>query len=567
MKRFLYSFVLLSVSTFLFAQEPNFVSPINIPIILNGNFGEIRGNHFHAGIDIKTNGMTGLPVSSVDDGYISRITISSTGYGNAIFIDHPSGYTSLYGHLSKFNPEIEKWVREQQYKQQSFEINLEPKKDQFIVKKGEPFAFSGNTGASGGPHLHFELRKTNTQHPVNPLILGYNIKDTSKPVVNNLYIYPLSDESNIQGTNKKHKYNLALINGSYHIKSPNNVITGWGELGFGVDAFDHFYASLNKCGIYKLELWIDSTLFNSYTMDELDYDKMHQINSHIDYEEFMKTQKKIQKTFIEPGNTLPIYKNAIHRGIFNFDDGQKHQVKIDLFDAQMNKSEIIFYVQSTEKISFPKEEFTSLFRFDKCNEFKNEEVELKLPEEALFNDLKFKYKLLPGNSRTYSNIHCLHNYLVPLNKSARISIKPTSLPEKLRDKAIIASINIASNSLSSIGGEYSFGWVKSNTKVFGNFCVVVDTIAPTIIPLSISNNKTLTESGKIRFRIKDNLSGISKYDGYIDNQWVLFEYDAKNDMITYQFDEHINKGGLHNLKLVVTDLKDNQRIYRASFKY
>lgn len=567
MKRFIYSFVLLSVSFFTYAQDPNFASPINIPIILNGNFGEIRGNHFHAGIDIKTNGTTGLPVSSIQNGFISRISVSANGYGNAIYIDHPSGYTSVYGHLNKFSPAIEKWVREQQYENKTFEVNLEPLKDQFILNKGERFAFSGNSGSSGGPHLHFELRKTEIQHPVNPLLMGYNVKDESKPVVENLFVYPLSDESNIQNSNKKQKFSLVLMNGSYHIKGSVETLNGWGDLGFGVDAKDYLDGNWSKCGIYKLELWIDTLLINTFIIDELDYDKMRQMNSHIDYEEFIKTQKKVHKTFIEPGNKLAIYKNPINRGVFNFTDGQKHKVKIVLFDVQMNKSDIVFYIKSTNKISFQKEEYTTLFRYDRSNEFENDEVKLELPEEALFTDLKFNYRLIPGNSKICSNIHHLHKNLVPMNKYAQIKIKPTSLPEKLRDKALLAVIDIPSNSLSSLGGEYSFGWVKSNTRVFGDICVVVDTLAPKITPLSIAENKTLSEAGQLRFRIKDNLSGIKKYDGFIDDNWVLFEYDAKNNLITYRFDEHINKGKQHDIKVIVSDQKENSNEYNASFFY
>jgi hypothetical protein len=567
MKRFIYFTVLLSVSLITTAQYPDFTSPINIPIILNGNFGEIRGNHFHAGIDIKTNSTKGLPISAIQDGTVSRISVSPSGYGNVIYIDHTSGYTSVYGHLDKFTPEIQKWVKEQQYKQQSFEVNLEPKADQFMILKGEKIAFSGNSGSSAGPHLHFEIRKTETQHAVNPLLLGYNIKDTSKPVVGNLYVYPLSDESNIQNSNKKQKFNLVLINGSYHLKAPVEILKGWGEIGFGVDACDYLDGNGGKCGIYKLELWVDSLLINTFALDELEYDKMRQMNSHVDYEESIKSKKKVHKTFIEPGNKMSIYKDPINRGIYNFDDGKKHKVKIVLFDARLNKSEILFTIQSTNKISFQQEEFTSLFRFDKSNEFECEDVKLNLPEEAISTDVKFKYKMIPGNSKTYSNIHRLHNNLVPLNKYADIKIKPTNLPDQLKDKALIAIIDIPTNSFSSLGGEYSFGWVKTTTRVLGDMCVVVDTVAPKITPLSITENKTLSEAGQIRFRISDNLSGIKQFNGYIDDVWVLFEYDAKNNLITYHFDEYIKKGKQHKLKLVVTDQKENQKEYKATFNY
>ncbi|HNW51025.1 MAG TPA: M23 family metallopeptidase [Prolixibacteraceae bacterium] len=567
MKRFLYSFVLLLVSTFSFAQFSDFASPINNKILLNGNFGEIRGNHFHAGIDIKTNGTTGLPVCAVQNGFVSRITISSTGYGNAIYIEHPSGYTSVYGHLLRFSPEIQKWVHLQQYEQRTFEINLEPKIGQFLVTKGDTIAYSGNSGNSGGPHLHFELRKTETQHPINPLFLGYNVSDAIKPVVSNLYVYPLSNESNIQNVHKKQRFSLALANGSYHIKGNSEIIKGWGEIGFGVDALDFFDGSPNKCGVYKIELRVDDELINTVAFYELDFNKTRQSNSQIDYEELLKNNRKVHKTFIDPGNTLPIYINPIKRGTFSFTDGQKHFVKISLYDAQLNRSDIVFSLLSTSKTDLPEEKYTSLFRYDRNNEFKNNEVELKLPEEALFTDLKFKYKMTPGIPTTFSNIHHLHHYLIPLNKNAEIRIKPTSLPERLRDKALLATVDLATNKLVSVGGEYSMGWVKASSKVLGNFCIVADTIAPKINSLSIPDNKTFTDKQQIRFRITDNLSGIKSYNGSIDDRWVLFEYDAKDNLLIYHFDEYIDKGHSHVLKLVVTDNKDNARIYNATFNY
>jgi hypothetical protein len=294
---------------------------------------------------------------------------------------------------------------------------------------------------------------------------------------------------------------------------------------------------------------------------------MLQVNSHIDYEEFVKNKKKIHKTFIEPGNKLSIYRNPINRGVFDFNDGKKHKVKIDIYDAHLNKAEVQFYIQSSAKIDFPAETYTSFFRFDKRNEFDNDEVELDVPDGTFFTDLKFNYSMIPGNSKTFSNIQCLHNNLVPLNKPAKIEIKPKSLPANLRGKALIALIDLSNNSLSSLGGEYSFGWVKSTTRIFGNMCVVVDTLAPTITPLSISSNKTFTEAGQIRFRIKDNLSGIKNFNGYIDGNWVLFEYDAKTNLITYHFDEYIKKGNRHQLKLVVSDQKENLNEYHATFFY
>lgn len=563
-------FLFVSICTLLlviegFGQTPSFVSPVNIPLVLNGNFGEIRSNHFHAGIDIKTNGMTGLPVFSIADGVISRISVSATGYGKTLYIDHPSGYTSVYAHLDRFIPEIEKWVKEQQYLLQRFEVNLEPSPTLFRFSKGEQIAFSGNTGSSAGPHLHFEIRKTESQHPVNPLLLGFNIIDTSKPVVTGLFIYPLDDNSHVKSGNKKQKFALTLQNGVYRIKDLNEAIPVWGNIGFGIEATDYLDASWSKCGIFKLEIRVDSLLVNSFTIDELAYEKMRAMNSHIDYEEFVSTKRRIQKTYIEPGNRLDIYSNSVNSGIVNLSDGAKHRINISVFDVAMNRSEIVFWVQCTKPVVFPEKKYAAFFKFDRKNKFETDDVELVIPEEALYTDVKFTYKRLPKTVGIYSDLHQLHDNNVPLHNYAEVKIKASHLPEHLRHKAIICLTDAQGTPKTSLGGEYSFGWIKTETRNLGTMCIAVDTIAPRIKPLSFSEQNTLTEKNRIRFKITDNLSGIKTYNGFIDGSWVLFEYDAKSNTITYHFDEKIAPGKKHQLKLVIEDAKANKREYTASF--
>ena len=564
MKRFFIALIFFHLGVFLLAQ-PQFVPPVNIPIVLNGSFGEIRSNHFHTGIDIRTNGEIGLPVFSIDDGFISRISVSSGGFGNALYVEHPLGYTSVYGHLDRFSPEVDQWVGEQQYKKKSFEVNLFPGNDQFKVEKGQEIAKSGNSGASAGPHLHFEIRHTKNENPVNPLFFGFEVNDKTKPVVENLYVYPLSDNSHVMEATQREQFKLVFYGGSYRLKGIQSINV-FGKIGFGVDAIDYFDNNWSRCGIYQMEYWVDEKLINSFEIDELDFAKNRYVNSHIDYELYQLTRKGVHKTFIEPGNKLEIYRQTYNGGLFDFDDGKRHKIQIILYDVKMNSSEIIFYVNSTMPVKHPDLNPTAQFNYHTDNRFSNNEINLYIPVNALYTDINFEYKMGNVPPAAYSMLHRVHSQLTPLHLPVELKIKTTNLPSRLTSKALIAQFDIKTGKYSAYGGVYSGGWIKTETRSFGDYCVVVDTIAPIIRPLSI-NNGALNETNRIRFKISDNLSGIEKYNGTIDGKWVLFEYDAKREMLTYNFDEKLKYGKTHKIELRVEDQKGNINTYESSFYY
>ncbi len=560
----IFIFLVVTVAN-LHAQYPPMSSPVNIPIILNGNFGEIRSNHFHSGIDIKTNGEIGLPVFSVDDGYVSRISVSPVGYGNALYIDHPSGFTSVYGHLDCFTDTIAQWVKSQQYKEKSFQVNLFPEKDQFKVNKGQEIGKTGNSGSSAGPHLHFEIRKTSQEKPVNPLFFDFDITDTTKPAVENLYVYPLSDSSHVMNKTDKQRYPLVFYGGSYRLKGIQSLDV-WGKIGFGIDAIDYFDNNWSKCGIYQMEYWVDNQLINSFEVDELDFNLTRYINSHIDYQAFKENNKGVHKTFIEPGNKLGLYQQTYNGGVFEFKSKKRHKVQIIFYDAHMNASEIIFFVNPTQPIPHNKKESDAHFDFYTDNRFETNDIKVYLPVEALYTDLNFEYKKGTTPAGAFSSLHRIHYPTTPLHVPIDIKIKGENIPAELEEKTLIAIFDIKTGEYTSQGGKYNDGWVETQTRTFGDMCIVADTIAPEIRPLSIDNNK-LTEPNRIRFKISDNLSGIKHYEGTIDGKWALFEYDAKRDLLTYYFDTRIKKDKKHKIELVVEDHKQNSSIYTATFFY
>ncbi|MDA3880583.1 MAG: M23 family metallopeptidase [Prolixibacteraceae bacterium] len=565
MKAFYTLFFFIFLFSCLHAQNVNFAPPVDIPLILNGNFGEIRSNHFHAGIDIKTNGETGIPVYAIEDGYVSRVAVSPLGYGNALYIIHPNGFTSVYAHLEKYDNAISEWVKKEQYKQKSFALNLYPKPNQFDFKKGDMIAYTGNSGSSAGPHLHFEIRKTETQNPVNPLLFKFDIKDNTKPVVENLYIYPVTDSSHIENSTNKKKYDLVFYNGAYRPKG-KHTFEGYGKLGFGVDAIDYLDGNWSKCGIYQLEYWVDNQLLISFQIDELSYSNMRYINSHIDYEENIRNKSKFHKTYIEPGNKLSIYQQARNSGLFSFEDGKRHKVEIVIYDTNMNASKIEFSIKAGQPVKHKSEKTEAEFNYNTANHYKTDDIEISLPENALYTNIKFIYKKGKTPQGALSPLFRVHNKYTPLHKPAIISISAANLPRELRRKALIALFDIQTSELSSIGGEYNNGEVHTSTYKFGDMCIVADTIAPEIVPLSFKKGK-LMEQNRIRFKITDKLSGIDSYEVFIDGKWILFEHDPKRDLIEYTFDEHLKAGKNHKLKLVVTDKKENKSTFETEFYY
>jgi len=546
-------------------ENINFRSPVDFPMYLSGNFGEIRSAHFHAGIDIKTQGVIGKKIYAVEEGYISRIKISVNSYGKTIYINHPNGYTTVYGHLSKFNSKIEKLVKDIQYQNNEFEINYFPKQNDLPVKKGEIIGFSGNTGSSEGPHLHFEIRETIDQIPVNPLFFNFEIEDNIAPVLYSLVIYPLNKNSKVNNYGEIKHFELKKDNGSYSIADTNQIYLS-GDIGFGIEIYDYLNNSRNRCGIYTLSVFIDSLLIYNHSIDKFSFYETGYIKSHIDYAEKTRSKKTIQKTFIAPNNNLSIYKSIHDRGIHAFNKDTSFNIKLIATDVYGNKSELSFNaIGQLPDIptSVIQDSINRVFmNWETENVFEDDEIKIIIPERSLFDTLYFKYFKSKPKVEAYSNVHHIHNIYTPLNKGYSLSIKTIDLPDELSDKIFIAEL-LKDNEINSIGGEVVNGHIVSEAKTFGDFIVLVDTISPEIKPLSDFN---MLKSKKIKFLITDNLSGVKSYNGYIDNNWALFEYDQKNDLLFYILDsERIERNNEHELELFVIDNNDNISSYYTTF--
>lgn len=548
-----------------------FRAPLDIDLYLSATFGELRSNHFHSGIDFKTQGVTGHKIYAIADGYISRVKILHNSYGKTLYIKHTNGYTSVYGHLKEFSDELNKYVKSIQYEQEQHCIELFPKPGQFPVKKGEVIALSGNTGYSYGPHLHFEIRDEN-QYPLNAMFFGFNIKDNIAPQIRNIVIYPLDNNSYINGKQQILELPAIKKKGVYKT-SVSKQVEVHGKIGFGIETYDYLNDAPNRCGVYSIQLFVDTTAVYYHEMNEFSFYETRYINSHIDYEKKLRDNKKIQKTFLDPNNRLSIYKDIKDNGQLSFMEDKEYDIRFVVKDSYHNTSEALLTLKGSsvppiikDSIS-NKTDFSILMPYNKENIFEKENIKIVIPPYALYDNLKFTFNKSNSGNDYYSDIYHLHNQYVPVHKNIELSIKPQTLPEKNLEKLLIISLN-DDGKTESAGGDFVDSMVTTNIRNFGNYAVAIDTTPPTITPVNITKGKDMRHTDRVKFIVKDDLSGISSYNGYIDNQWALFEYKLINNLIYYYFDdEKIEKGQNHELELYVIDQKDNIAVYSTTFYY
>lgn len=542
----------------------NFRDPLDIPMYLAGNFGELRNNHFHTGIDIKTESRVGIPIYAVEDGYITRVKVSGTGYGNALYLAHPNGFTSVYAHMQKFTKDIDQYVERAQYRDKTFDINLFPGPDVFTFKKGDLIGYTGNSGSSGGPHLHFELRETSSEHPVNPLLFGFNIKDDVKPSIYGIMVYPLTDSSLVNGLATPQNFAMGGSFGNYSLKKDDRIETQ-GEFGIAVHTVDRLAGFPNKCGVYEIKMMLDTTLIYHQKMSELDFSTNRYINAHMDYGVFKNNRKSYHKCFLLPNNKLNIYETAVNQGKIKLHSGEQKKVSIDVTDAYGNHSKLQFNItgKSFENVNQPTQIGHQLMRYNKVNDFIGKEVELSIPAEALYEDLKFEYSNSPALDNSYAAVHKLHHNNVPIHKYCSLKIKPTKIIEQaIKDKALVVQLD-SQNRPSPEGGKWEGEFLVTKTREFGSYTIMIDTTPPVIKPLTSIKSRILGNGSQIVFSIGDNLSGIQSAEAYVGNNWVLLSYNPKRGKITYTINKKYIDLGSQDFKVIVTDNVGNIAEYNT----
>ncbi|MFN8116202.1 MAG: M23 family metallopeptidase [Bacteroidia bacterium] len=515
---FLLFFVL---NTSLFYAQYNglgFSYPLDREPVITGNYGEIRPNHFHAGIDFSTDPKANLPIKSVGDGYVSRIKISSVGYGRVLYVTHTNGYVSVYAHQQMYAPKIDAYIKQKQIEQKKNEIEIYPASNELPVKKGEVIGYTGNSGSSTGPHLHFEIREEKSELPVNPLLI-YDVKDDVKPELTHLAIYSMADTNNFK--------RISLLPVKYvgdKLSLPKYTqVLNENTFAFGFSGFDRESGSNNKNNIYEAKILLDDQLIYHHQLNTISFDNGRYVNVFSEKE----GGTKIQKCFTPSCYDIAIYKNLVNGGKIVLNDTLAHKVTLLVNDEKGNKNSLVFFVKTKNLKGYLANATKYNVFCNQQNEIKKEDIEVKIPKGTI-------------SKNSYVSVYLNKLGKAVVGNKEETLLKPFLLSIKV-PKAIKGKEDkmVALNEDNCLVGKYENGWFKTESKSFGVFGITYDTIAPNII---FPQSKKKTSEGSvskafIKFKVTDNLSGIADYNVYVNDVWQIAEYDAKSNTVTCKIQE------------------------------
>jgi hypothetical protein len=523
--------------------------PLEIPIVLSGTFGELRPNHFHAGIDIKTKGTEGFKVYSIGDGYVSRIQITHGGYGKALYIKHDNGQSSVYAHLKKFSPKIEKIVKEIQYSKESYTFRTYPSQDEIRISEKELIGFSGNTGRSFGPHLHYELRDE-FDRPINPMAFkNYTVSDTISPVVLGLY-YKLIPKNSVSGSNSSfNKLKLTKISDNLFISDTLKIS---GSVGFGVNSFDRMNNTWNKMGLSNIKTNIDGDEIFEMDLNSFSYDEWRHINTFIDYPSYKNKKIKIQKLYIEEFNPLDMYERSLGNGVVEVNKSSEiYLYSVKLSDFNKNQSEILVPIKwkKQNNLSTRKLNFNNMFTVNKDSiyNFKFPSALVSIEKNSFYTDKKIQ--IFEEN-----NLLHVDKDSIPLLKGITIKMDVSRYNDSIKNKTYIGRIGKNKKS-SFVSSRKEENYIVAKVNNLGDFMIKIDSIKPNISVIDISDNQWISNRKKLTIKISDNESGINDYRGTINDKWILLEYNPMKGILSYDFNDNVNNDDAKNILEI--EIEDN----------
>jgi len=550
--RILFTTLFISNINFGISQEIDFHTPIDAPFDLSGTFGEFR-SRFHTGIDFKSRGVQGQKIFSIEDGYISRIEVNNYGYGKVIYIDHLNGFTSVYAHLKNFNPELDEYIKSELYKSKRNSIKKFPKTNQLRINKGEVIGYSGNTGRSFGPHLHFEIRDTKSQDAINPLMFNYTYKDDERPIIRGLYII---NENNSLVRNSPIRKKVKKINDSTYTVDDFEYN---GKIGIGLDIYDIQYKNLyNQNGVYKVELFIDSILKYSYKMDKIKFSENHYKKIMYDYLSLAQKNKKVLKIYTPRNSDLSFLKNNKFNGIINSDSIRDNSLLVRVSDWNGNSSSIKFNLKANDSIS-RRSSYNGIEILTNQNYTLNKNSSIiEIGKNTFYDDLLM-------NISYQSDTLNLGEEKDPFRSSIRIK-----LPHKISDTLELRQSfvgKIINGKISYISSKKNKSYIYANTSSLGEYIISKDTLKPDIKPINFKNNSNIKVKNTLKLRLKDDLSGIKNYSSYFNGNWALFEYEPKSNMIFHNLSDGIIKDGENKLIIKYEDGVGNKGVYQTKVYY
>ena len=553
--------ILLVVSVFqLQAQktiDPNYFSnPLDIPMILSGSFGELRNNHFHSGLDIKTQQRSGVPVYAPADGYVSRIKVGHYGYGKALYIKHPNGYSTVYAHLQKFEPAIQDFVKQNQYKKERYEIELFPKENSLLVKKGDLIAYTGNSGSSGGPHLHYEIRDSYSR-PMNPMLFGLEIPDSKDPSITSVFAYPTSNDASVNHSMTPVKLRIIKQkDGTYKTEK----ISAYGKIGFGIAATDQQNGAYNKNGVYRIKTSYNGKPKIDIKFEKISFDETRYLNRYIDYTYFKEHKIKIQKLFRQTNNPLSIITQEDDNGFVDVADGFSSNFTIEIKDYQGNLTQIMVPVIGKKDSLVVKTELPKDLQYipsESSSTIQRGVFTVDFPKNALYQGRYLDIK-------TSGDTLHLHKDNIPVHKNISISMDISNYNTLDKNKLYIAR-QAYKNTFYYTTTRRKNNILTAKTRTLGSYTLFMDTIAPTIKAVNFTDGKWISNNKTLKIKIEDSHSGISSYRATLNGKFILMEYNYKKDVLTYDFNDDIVTDTQNNLRLIVTDNVGNSSTFEAIF--